>query len=191
MNTPETEQPRKRAPRNPEKRKQIIINAAASLITQEGSNKLTHRKVAELAGVPLGSTTKYFKSIDELKRAGLSQLAQEIEQEYNDMFLVIAENKSRNKVIADAINAYLSEPKTLRADAALYTAAIEDPEVRTITKKSFESFLARCEPYMEIEQAKILFAFVEGAVINSCFMDVPYDSHTIETAVNLILSNTR
>mgnify|MGYP000835472671 FL=1 len=67
----------------------------------------------------------------------------------------------------------------------------EDPEVRTITKKSFESFLARCEPYMEIEQAKILFAFVEGAVINSCFMDVPYDSHTIETAVNLILSNTR
>lgn len=189
MNTPETEQPRKRAPRNPEKRKQKIIDAAASLIAQEGSNKLTHRKVAELAGVPLGSTTQYFKSIDELRRAGLSQLAQEIEQEYNDMFLVIAENKSRNKVIADAINAYLSEPKTLRADAALYTAAIEDPEVRTITKKNFESFLARCEPYMEIEQAKILFAFVEGAVINSCFMDVPYDSHTIETAVNLILDN--
>lgn len=191
MNTLETEQPRKRAPRNPEKRKQIIINAAASLIAQEGSNKLTHRKVAELAGVPLGSTTQYFKSIDELKRAGLSQLAQEIEQEYNDMFLVIAESKSRNNVIADAINVYLSEPKTLRADAALYTAAIEDPEVRTIAKKSFESFLARCEPYMEIEQAKILFAFVEGAVINSCFMDVPYDSHTIETAVNLILGNTR
>ena len=35
--------------------------------------------------------------------------------------------------------------------------------------------------------AKILCAFMEGAIINSCFMGVPYDRETIQKAVSLIL----
>ena len=60
--------PKKRAPRDPAGRRQAIIDAAANLIAREGSSKITNRRVAEEAGVPLGSTTQYFKSIDELRR---------------------------------------------------------------------------------------------------------------------------
>ena len=57
--------PKKRAPRDPAGRRQAIIDAAANLIAREGSSKITNRRVAEEAGVPLGSTTQYFKSIDD------------------------------------------------------------------------------------------------------------------------------
>ena len=75
--------PRKRAPRNPAARRQEIIDAAADLISREGTARVTNRRVAERAGVPLGSTTQYFKSIDELRRAGLAELSRRIEREYD------------------------------------------------------------------------------------------------------------
>ena len=40
---------------------------------------------------------------------------------------------------------------------------------------------------MDEQRAKILCAFMEGAIINSCFMGLPYDRETIQKAVSLIL----
>ncbi|OUO87558.1 hypothetical protein B5F40_13560 [Gordonibacter sp. An230] len=181
---------RKRSPRNPAARKQKIVDAAADLISRMGSGRITHRKVAERAGVPLGSTTQYFKSIDELRHAGLAELARRIEREYDEVFLVVAQRSHGSDVLADAITEYLSNLERVNADAALYAGAIEDPEVRSIAKESFESFLERCEPYVDAVRAKILFAFMEGAVINSCFMGVPYDRETVREAVALILEGS-
>ena len=70
-----------RAKRDPEGRRRAIIEAAAEIIAREGTRKLTHRRVAQQAGVPLGSTTQYFSSIDELHRAALAELARLIEEE--------------------------------------------------------------------------------------------------------------
>jgi len=178
---------RKRLPRNPAGTRQQIIDAAADLIAREGSGKITNRKVADYAGVSLGSTTRHFKSIDELRRAGLAELSTRIEREYDDMFCIVAQEGHGSEKLADTINEYLSNPQRVNADAALYAAAIEDPEVRDITKRSFDSFLERCDPYMDIERAKILFAFIEGAVINSCFMGVPYDPEIVRLATRLII----
>lgn len=178
---------KKRAPRDPAGRRQAIIDAAADLIAREGSGRITNRRVAEEAGVPLGSTTQYFKSIDELRHEGLAEVARRIEFEYDEVFLVTEQGSQDAASLADFINEYLSDPQRVRADAALYAAAIEDPAVEDITRRAFESFLRRCRPFMDEQRAKILCAFMEGAVINSCFMGVPYDRETIQKAVSLIL----
>jgi len=49
-------------------RREAILDAALALIAERGTEQLTHRSVAEAAGVPLGSTTYYFASRDELVR---------------------------------------------------------------------------------------------------------------------------
>jgi DNA-binding transcriptional regulator YbjK len=49
-------------------RREAILDAALELIAERGTEQLTHRSVAEAAGVPLGSTTYYFASRDELVR---------------------------------------------------------------------------------------------------------------------------
>src|SRR5215470_4689909 len=49
-------------------RREAILDAALALIAERGTEQLTHRSVAEAAGVPLGSTTYYFTSRDELVR---------------------------------------------------------------------------------------------------------------------------
>ena len=54
-----------------ERRHQAILKAALRLISERGVDAVSHRTVAEEAGVPLASTTYYFESLDELLEGAL------------------------------------------------------------------------------------------------------------------------
>ena len=58
-------------------RREQILEAALRVIGRSGRQAVTHRAVAEEAGVPLGSTTYYFDSRDDLlgRRSSTSQRA--------------------------------------------------------------------------------------------------------------------
>ena len=49
-------------------RRQQILNTTLRLIAAGGIDSVTHRKVADAAGIPLGSTTYYFDSREHLLR---------------------------------------------------------------------------------------------------------------------------
>lgn len=51
-----------------EQRRLAILDATLHVMGAGGIDAVTHRKVAEAAGVPLGSTTYYFESRDDLIR---------------------------------------------------------------------------------------------------------------------------
>jgi len=62
-------------------RREQILDAALRLIGRSGRESVTHRAVAEEAGVPLGSTTYYFDSRDDLLGQALEHVAaQEVER---------------------------------------------------------------------------------------------------------------
>jgi TetR/AcrR family transcriptional regulator, regulator of biofilm formation and stress response len=52
----------------PEDRRSTILDATLRLIATEGVDSITHRRVATAADVPLGSTTYYFESREQLLR---------------------------------------------------------------------------------------------------------------------------
>jgi DNA-binding transcriptional regulator YbjK len=56
-------------------RRRSILDAALRVIARDGAEALTHRRVAEEAAVPLGSTTYYFASRDEMLREALGHHA--------------------------------------------------------------------------------------------------------------------
>ena len=49
-------------------RRRLILETTLQLIAGGGVDSVTHRRVAEAAGIPLGSTTYYFESRDHLLR---------------------------------------------------------------------------------------------------------------------------
>jgi DNA-binding transcriptional regulator YbjK len=63
-------------------RREQILEAALRLIGRSGRESITHRAVAEEAGVPLGSTTYYFKSRDDLLGQALEHVAAEEIERY-------------------------------------------------------------------------------------------------------------
>ena len=54
--------------RPPEDRRAVILDATLRLIATDGVDAVTHRRVAAAADVPLGSTTYYFESREQLLR---------------------------------------------------------------------------------------------------------------------------
>jgi DNA-binding transcriptional regulator YbjK len=56
-------------------RREQILEAALRIIGRAGRQAVTHRAVAEEAGVPLGSTTYYFDSRDDLLGQALEYVA--------------------------------------------------------------------------------------------------------------------
>src|SRR6185312_15343969 len=50
----------------PRPRREHLLEVTIELVAREGIDAVTHRRVAELAGVPLGSTTYYFASREEM-----------------------------------------------------------------------------------------------------------------------------
>lgn len=59
-----------------QQRKDEIVTAAAETLARDGIGAVSHRTVAQRAGVPLGSTTYYFRSLDELLAAAAGRLAE-------------------------------------------------------------------------------------------------------------------
>ena len=57
-------------------RRLALIEAAASLLLEQGLASLSHRAVAARAGLPLASTTYYFDSADDLCDQALRHLAE-------------------------------------------------------------------------------------------------------------------
>ena len=64
---------RRRAPRQDRsrQRREALLRAAIELLGETGVKSVTHRAVAERAGVPLASTTYYFRSVNELVEEAL------------------------------------------------------------------------------------------------------------------------
>jgi TetR/AcrR family transcriptional regulator, regulator of biofilm formation and stress response len=58
-----------------ERRRQAILEATLTLVGRKGAGAVTHRAVAEEAGVPLAATTYYFSSKSELVREALTYAA--------------------------------------------------------------------------------------------------------------------
>src|SRR5919206_4254624 len=48
------------------RRREALLRATIELLGETGVKSVTHRAVAERAGVPLASTTYYFRSVHEL-----------------------------------------------------------------------------------------------------------------------------
>jgi TetR/AcrR family transcriptional regulator, regulator of biofilm formation and stress response len=63
-------------------RREQILEAALRVIGRSGREAVTHRAVAEEAGVPLGSTTYYFDSRDDLLAEALEHVAAEAVRRY-------------------------------------------------------------------------------------------------------------
>ncbi len=179
---------RSHAKRDPEGRRRMIIEAAAEVIAREGTRKLTHRRVAQQAGVPLGSTTQYFASIDELRRSGLAELARLIEQDYDEMFRAIDENGGDAEAYARELNSYLADAKQVSIDTAFFNAAVNDPALRELARHSIGLAIRRSLPYVDESRAKALAMLMDGAMLETCLLGEPVDPDAVDLAVKAIFS---
>jgi TetR/AcrR family transcriptional regulator, regulator of biofilm formation and stress response len=88
-------------------RRDAILRAAVELIGEQGPDALTHRAVAERAGVPLSATTYWFTSKDEIFREAVAFAAGEEVDRLERLVLDLATRHVTPKAWARELSAAL------------------------------------------------------------------------------------
>ncbi|MCT1479421.1 TetR/AcrR family transcriptional regulator [Microbacterium sp. p3-SID336] len=175
--------------RDPEARRREIVAAAAELIVEVGAEAITHRLVAARAGLPLGATTQYFATLDDLRTAAFGALAAEIECRLDGVRQTLAERGAGADVIATLVHDSIEDGRAVQADRAVVTAAVHDPRLRELARHLADRLVDLLEPTYGAERARAAMIFIDGVMWSTHIRDVHLEQSFIETALARILGD--
>lgn len=187
----ESKEKKVRSKRDPQGRRRAIAQAAAELLLFEGPKSVTHRSVAKKAQVPLGSTTQYFSSINELKRAGYDVISRGVERGYDEFVAQSEKAKDDSKALAACIYNYVTNVEEVRADMVLSAAAIKDEELRALLERNNERYEASLKQYMSDNQAKMISVFTNGLMLETGIFAHQFSEEFIVQAIETILTKSK
>lgn len=174
--------------RDPEARRREIIGAAAELIIEVGVDAVTHRKVAARAGVPLGATTQYFATLDDLRETALRALAVEIQERIEDTRRAVAAEGVTPEGIARLVRQALDDARAVQTDRAVVTAAVHDPRVRAFARQWSDEIVGFMSPVHGVDRARAAAVFIDGVLWHAQIHDEPLDEELIRDALAGILT---
>ncbi|EID55191.1 TetR/AcrR family transcriptional regulator [Saccharomonospora xinjiangensis] len=141
---------RTRGPNDPDRRNRIA-RAAITLIAERGINALTHRAVAAKAGVPLGSTTYHFATLDDLIASALDEAARRNVAALREWDAALPTDVDLATALAELVlDSVTRERANTIAEYNLYALALQRPSLRGAAvawdDALAELFVARTDP---------------------------------------------
>jgi DNA-binding transcriptional regulator YbjK len=126
-----------------EERRERILRATLVVIGRAGIAAVTHRSVAEEAGVPLGSLTYWFGTKDDLLREALRRFVADEAERLRDVAAALDADAGPAD-IAERYAAVLEKtgpthPEQI-AQFELYLEAARNPALRDIARESFRAY---------------------------------------------------
>lgn len=164
-----------------ERRRQALVEAAASLLVEGGFDAVRHRAVAERAGLPLASTTYYFDSLDDLVTAAVEYHARaELDRGRALLQELPAEKRDLDSVIELVLDQLLG-PLAGDRDAELVllryerlVATFRRPYLRPLMRSLgtelrglLHEVFTRSGTPVDALRLEQLIALVDGAVVNA------------------------
>lgn len=172
--------------RDPEGRRRHIVDAAVRVIAEVGVADTTHRRIAAAAGVPLGSTTYYFPTLDDLVREALARVADEFEQELDRWRSALQATEDPAGTLVALVQQYLVDRPRALLEYELYLAAARTRELRPLARLWSDGLAAVLAP-LAGEQAVGLVAVLDGFMLRALVLDEPVDASSLETALRGLL----
>lgn len=138
--TLKTERPRGAA------RRETLLEAVLRIVAEVGADAVTHRRVAEVAGLPLASTTYWFDSKEHLLTAALELAA---ERDVGRLHALVAARSDETDPLAVALDAILEPLQgnlqasrgSLVATYALLLEAARRPALQAVARRWTDAYL--------------------------------------------------
>jgi DNA-binding transcriptional regulator YbjK len=156
------------------------------VIVRSGIEGLSHRAIAAAANVPLGSTTYYFESLDDIllsatlramadDEASLSAWAEAITHEA-DLAPALAQ-----RIIDDAHRSQMV------ANIRLYFAAATRPELEEIAYKWSNVMTHVLERFVDEVTAEVLSALYDALIIRTMISGDRVDQNEVERVIRRVI----
>lgn len=166
MKSHDTPLPTNRTRRNDPDRRQRIIDACLQVIAEKGVAGTTHRAVAAVAGVPLGSMTYHFSGIDDLIHQAFDQFMHQAAQRFRERMEHARNQQDAAAALVDYIvGDMLGTQRDMAINLELYAAAAHNALYRDINDEWMAQTRASLSLHFDARTAQVLDAAAEGLSI--------------------------
>jgi DNA-binding transcriptional regulator YbjK len=172
----------------------VLVEAAVRLIAADGPAAVTHRRVAAEAGLPLASTTYWFKSKDELLIAAYELAA---ERDMARVREVAASLKTDDLAarLTELVTGELTEHHdALMASYALWLESARRPALRSVERSWTEEYAAVMADVLRAAgaedpegAARLLIATLDGLMLGELANDRPADPAELRPLIERLL----
>jgi TetR/AcrR family transcriptional regulator, regulator of biofilm formation and stress response len=155
-------------------RREALLEAVLAIVAEVGAEAVTHRRVAERAGLPLASTTYWFDSKEELLTAALELAADRDVARLHEQAERLREHDPRQAVLA-TVRDPVDEPSTrasLMATYALLLEAARRPALQELARRWTDAYLvtigellARAGSARPHDDAQLILAAADGLLL--------------------------
>ncbi|UGS38444.1 TetR/AcrR family transcriptional regulator [Capillimicrobium parvum] len=156
-----------RGPTDPGRRDRIAA-AALEIALGQGVHAVSHRTVAAAAGVPLGSTTYHFRTLDDLLSVAMGQAGQSYRAELEIWEAKLGPGADLAEAIADHIAGALDHDRArVVAEYELYLASIRRPQLAPASASWAAQFTRVLERRTDPPTARALTMLADGALMHA------------------------
>ncbi|GLX57577.1 DNA-binding transcriptional regulator [Pectobacterium carotovorum subsp. carotovorum] len=158
----------KRQRRHDPERKERIVSMAFGVIAEHGVAGVTHRKIAEMAGVSLGSMTYHFKGVDELLFTVFSRFAEEGGEFVRSRLAGAATADDAIYILAEALtDGVWANRDNMAVLYEFYSLAMREPLYRSILTVWSETVRKSMERLFTPEEARAFDVCLEGILLQN------------------------
>ena len=148
-------------------RRDKIVQATLEAIVTYGIHGVTHRKIAEIAQVPLGSMTYYFSGIDALLMEAFGRFTDTMSQQYQAFFEGVADAPQACHAITEMIySSRVTTPDNMELMYQLYAFASRKPTLKAVMQNWMQRSQQTLEHWFDPATARALDAFIEGMTLH-------------------------
>jgi DNA-binding transcriptional regulator YbjK len=158
-------------------RRRTLLDAAVRVIGRGGIAAVDHRAVAAEAGVPLGSTTYYFESKDDMVARALEHVAEReaerLRAESESGALDVGSDLLPERLADVVIHAWASDRVTLLAQYELYLESARRPDLRPAAERWDRAYRDLLQHALELlgvpdppRRAHLLCASLDGLLLD-------------------------
>jgi DNA-binding transcriptional regulator YbjK len=174
--------------RNPEGRRRALLAAAVEVIAEVGIGKTTHRAIAARAGVPLGATTYYFPTLQDLVNAALAQVTESARAELEKWEQELLHGGDLAQVLVQLVMQYLADRPRALLEYELYLAAARSPQLRPMAQEWLHGMRDLLASRTDLTTATALIALVDGVMLQAVVSGQDPDSAALTATVEKLLS---
>jgi DNA-binding transcriptional regulator YbjK len=177
---PERRRRRPRGKNDPDRRERIA-RAAIDVVAAHGVEGLTHRAVAAAARVPLGSTTYYFATLDDLLASAVETGMAETEQRLAEWSAAIeSERKLVPALITMLVDLTSTGRERLIVEYELYMAALRRPGLAALSSAWDRALADAVGRHTDPETAQMLTLVAQALMLRSVISGTALTPEVVE-----------
>lgn len=170
---------------NDPQRKDKIARAALDLLAEGGLRAVTHRTIAARAGVPLGSVTYYYATLDDVFVAAFELMQQEIDARF-DLPAAPTQAVARAQIVDSICGSSRASAREVVLYREMYAYGSRSERVAELVRRFQRRWIASLTTHFPEPAARALDALMEGWTIYQSWNPGGLDADMVARAVDAI-----